>query len=168
MFASILSECILSELITMLSKNKCTKCGQKHFPQTGKKCRKSHSNINDNENDMNLKELSKMQKQSYTTASSSGNVADTSVDSSSEEEEGNAVQLQILAELRKVNMRLDAVEDKVENGSSDGAQPKERQSKTELSKLSSKNSGIHCDKVSSKRRKLLYKVTVSQILIVAF
>ena len=153
MFASVLSECILSELFTMPSKNKCTKCGQKHFPPTGKKCRKDHSDKNDNENDMNLKELSKMQKQSRTAASSSDNVADTSVDSSSGEEEGNAVQLQILAELRKVNARLDAVEDKVENGSDGGARPKERKSNKELSKLSSKNSSIHCDKVSSKKKK---------------
>ena len=74
---------------------------------------------------------------------------------SSEEDEGHAVQLQILAELRRVNARLDAVEDKVENSSSGGVRPKERQSKTELSKLSSKNSGIHCEKVSSKKKKII-------------
>ena len=155
MSASIFSVS-LSELITMPNKNKCTKCGQKHFPPTGKKCRRDvQSETNDNESDVNLKELSKMQKHSNPGASNNADVADTSVDSSSEEDEGNAVQLQILAELKRVNARLDAVENKVESSSSGGVRPKERQSKTELSKLSSKNLGIHCDKSGSKKKKLI-------------
>ena len=140
----------------MLNKNKCTKCGQKHFPPTVKKCRRDvQSETNDNESDVNLKELAKMQKRNNSGASNSVDVADTSVDSSSEEDEGNAVQLRILAELKRVNARLDAVENKVESSSSGGVRPKERQSKTELSKLNSKNLGIHCDKSGSKKKKLI-------------
>ena len=115
MFVYIFTERLLTELIKMPSKNKCTKCGQKHLPPTGKKCRRVKNDISDVESEMNLKELSKLHKHSQKDASNSSGVADTSVDTSSEEEEENAVQLQILAELKRVNARLDAVEDKVEN-----------------------------------------------------
>ena len=141
----------------MPNKNKCTKCGQKHLPPTGKKCRRVKNDISDVESEMNLKELSKLHKHSQKDASNSSGAADTSVDTSSEEEEENAVQLQILAELKRVNARLDAVEDKVENNSNGGARPKERQSKKEQSKLSSKYSGTHCEKVSSKKKNVVVK-----------
>ena len=60
------------------------------------------------------------------------------------------------------------MENKVESSSSGGVRPKEHQSKTELSKLSSKNLGIHCDKSGSKKKKLIVQSDSESILIVVF
>ena len=128
------------------------------MPPTGKNCRmETQNDMKDSDNDINLKELAKVQKRGSKAEDKSGSILDRSVDTSEEEVDGDTVQLQILAELRRVNARLDAVEDKVESNSSSsgGAHQKERQHKNEQSKFSSKSSGSHCDKKSSKRKQIV-------------
>ena len=56
--------------------------------QLGKKCRmESQNDMKDSDNDINLKELAKMQKHSRKAEDKSNGVVDTSVDMSEEEEE---------------------------------------------------------------------------------
>ena len=95
----------------------------------------------ESDSDMNLQELSNMQKRNKTQSGTTSGVADYNGDVSEEENRTEAVQLQILAELKRVNARLDAVEGQVGSSNNGGARQK-----IEQSKLSSKSSGNHCDK----------------------
>ena len=135
----------------MPHKNKCSKCGHKHLPPTGKKCQLDKQlDHKDSESDMNLKELSMLSnKKSMNDAS----MLSGSSEESFEVEESLSVQSQILRELQKVNARLDAVEGQVgcNNG---GARHKERQLK-EQSKLSSTGSDKHCVKKVKKSKKIV-------------
>ena len=133
----------------MPHKNKCSKCGHKHLPPTGKKCQLDKQlDHKDSESDMNLKELSMLSnKKSMNDAS----MLSGSSEESFEVEESLSVQSQILRELQKVNARLDAVEGQV-GCSNGGARHKERQLK-EQSKLSSTGSDKHCVKKVKKSKK---------------
>ena len=76
----------------MPHKNKCSKCGHKHFPPTGKKCRMGIDNsARESDSDMNLQELSNMQKCNKTQSGTTSGVADYNGDVSEEENRSSAV-----------------------------------------------------------------------------
>ena len=116
------------------NKNKCTKCGDRHLPPTGKKCKLYKKQDNELE----------MEASDHISGGSDATVkhkhvqkvsVEHSSDSESDRDVETSVQMQILQELKRVNKRLDAVEDQVA-GSSSSVQSKEHHSH-EQSKLSS-------------------------------
>ena len=123
------------------NKNRCSKCGDKHYPPTGKKCTLWQETVKDNVTTVNKSHkgsstvpditmgpgnsFNKHKSPKKVTGSSTvpkttmgpGNSSvthkspKTDLELSSEEED--AVLLQILKQLKRVNDRLDAVEEKV-------------------------------------------------------
>ena len=148
------------------NKNKCTKCGDKHYPPTGKKCVLYIGTNQDSEDNDILGSStvpvgtsgSRSKVGSSTVPvgpSGSGNsfVKHKSplkmVGLSSDEED--TVSLQILKQLQKVNDRLDIVEEKVDGATTSSRRGQQQiQRKHKLSR--------HCDNKSSKKQ---YKQTWS-------
>ena len=118
------------------NKNKCWACGDKHYPPTGKNCKKAQKveeDVSSDSTDVSLderdsplsqvkcqKSVKKSVKKRSVTVEKDSSVkshcgqSDT-VDGASlvDEAAGQGVQLQILAELRSMSARLEAVEGQV-------------------------------------------------------
>ena len=96
----------------MPNKNLCSKCNKKHFPPTGKKCKYLKRGLVNTDNDIHV-----MPHGIIPVLKSKKNMGthDVLSDSSSAEEE-QSMQLQILQELKQMNSRLDAVEDRMTSG----------------------------------------------------
>ena len=124
------------------SKYMCSKCSVKHYPPTGKKCQhKVQESELLNLTSVERKKQGKKRHMSEAggqnclsnSSASPGGKSTTlnlgvdswsslgSGDDSSEEETQVPVQDQILKELRKVNARLDAVQDRVAGASASGS-----------------------------------------------
>ena len=100
----------------MGNKNRCSKCGERHLPPTGKKCKYVHQVKHKIDNDHN--DLSNQAGSStHTKAVKWTPKEQLALDSSSEDDTTDQVQLQILKELRRLNQRLDVVEEKVQQSS---------------------------------------------------
>ena len=151
------------------SKYLCTKCNEKHYPPTGKKCQQVQKSELVNLTSADKKKtgqksacVSEVGGQNcigYSHATPSGRSTLSSVGAdcwsspgrgvnSSEEETSVPIQNQILNELRKVNARLYAVEDRVAVASSNGSSKDKKNAK-----LSSSSVGVK--KHSSKSSKWL-------------
>ena len=161
----------------MPNKNKCSKCGNKHYPPTGKKCMvwqeaEQSTEVEESTSDMGsttvpsnstVKQNSYVKQKSSNPAKGSSTVpsatrearnsfdkhkSPTEDDKLSSEEE-DTVSLQILKQLKRVNDRLDAVEEKVADvvsGDSKDQQTRQKQDR-KLSKHSS------CKKYKRQRHK---------------
>ena len=136
----------------MPNKNLCNKCNKKHFPPTGKRCKYLKKGLVSVDSDINVMPQGGVPVETHsetdinamphsgvpvTQSKKSKNVCDSLCDSSSSDDEPS-VQLQILQELKRVNTRLNAVEDQIAEGESSRRQ-KRKHRPDELSKLSSKN-----------------------------
>ena len=125
------------------SKYLCTKCGQKHYPPTGKKCSHSIATLSDPKDSVvvskgkkkqtgksHVSEEGELNSISNSCGSllsaaaaldasgqeSSESASETSSEEESSQQASSDVQLQILKELQRVNSQLDAVEEKVATG----------------------------------------------------
>ena len=118
----------------------CTKCGQKHYPPTGKKCVKSVSSMSDPKdsvisskgkknqtNKFHMSEGEELNCESNSCgslqldaaaldSSDQDSVSEASSEEDSSQKASADVQLQILKELQRVNSRLNAVEERVAAG----------------------------------------------------
>ena len=159
------------------NKNKCSKCGNKHYPPTGKKCMvwqeaEQSTEVEESTSDMGsttvpsnsmAKQNSYAKQKSSNPAKGSSTVPSATMEarnsfdkhkSPTEEdklssEEEDTVSLQILKQLKRVNDRLDAVEEKVADvvsGDSKDQQTRQKQDR-KLSKHSS------CKKYKRQRHK---------------
>ena len=147
----------------------CSKCNVKHYPPTGKKCqykvqdnelsnptsvdkkkqcKKRHMSEAGGQNCLSNSYASPGEKCSTSNIGAESWNSSGSGDDSSEEETWVPVQDQILNELRKVNARLDTIEDGVAEASASGSS-KDRK-KAKLS-----NSSVGVKKYSSKPSKWL-------------
>ena len=125
------------------SKYMCSKCDEKHYPPTGKKCQRQRDSI---EQGMVSKkstgkgkkshgsEVGGLDSSSYSHGSPSWRSADVTpgasaatyseYDTSEEDRPQDTVQHKILKELQRVNTRLDAIEYRMDNSSSSQLKPK--------------------------------------------
>ena len=149
------------------SKYSCAKCGQKHYPPTGKKCNQSLMSSPDPKDSVSVgKGKKKQTSKSHMSedgglncnSNSCGSLPTVlaaldrsglqSSEASSEASSGDegtdqastALQSQILKELQRVNARLDAVEDRVAAGHQQAAAQGHKDFKLSTSKCSRKES----------------------------
>ena len=172
------------------NKNKCSKCGNKHYPPTGKKCMlwqvaEQSAEMEESTSDMGsttvpsdsmVKQNSYVKQKSSNPAKGSSTVPSATMEarnsfvihkSPTEEdklssEEEDTVSLQILKQLKRVNDRLDAVEEKVADvvsGDSKDQQTRQRKDR-KLSKHSS------CKNIKDRDIKVVHRVMmIVQVLV---
>ena len=138
----------------MPNKNLCNKCGKRHFPPTGKKCKYAKAVLSNSDNDSYVmpdsgvpvsKNSSKKDSQVMSqgsvpvqkTKKNATSIHSSDTDGSNSSEAEDSISLKISQQLKRVNSRLDAVEDQVAAVKTDYHQ-KRHKGKHEQSKLSKK------------------------------
>ena len=125
------------------SKYLCSKCDERHYPPTGKKCQRQRDSIEQcivskkstvKGKKSHGSEVGGLDSSSYSHGSPSWRsvqvtpgataVTHSDYDTSEEDKPQDTVQHKILKELQRVNARLDAVEDRMDNPSSSQLDPK--------------------------------------------